>query len=92
MTHKPTEITVIDVMKSMNIEITPDMSWSVGAAVRERWRMTHNGELPKKGLRSKTAGTGSHCFAVYPREWDKVIREIVMSFTTQKQKQGELFI
>ena len=88
----PLEITVIDVMRSMNVEITPDLSWSVGAAVRERWRMTHDDELPKKRLRSKTSGGGSHCFAVYPLEWDKIIREIVNSFTTQKQKQGELFI
>ena len=59
-------VTVIDVANAIGVRLTNDQAWRVGAWAREQWRMDHGGSLPIKSLRSKTAGTGSHCFAIYP--------------------------
>jgi hypothetical protein len=83
-------ITVLDVMRAMKVEITPAISWSVGARVREAYR-TRIGMDPPKALRTKTGGGGSHCFAVYPEDMREEIERIVRSHDAQTATQGSLF-
>lgn len=82
-------ITVVDVCRSLRVEPTPDLTWPVGAIVRERWERIH-GSLPPKALRTKTAGGGSHCFAVYPEDWKPEIESVIRQFQTIATRQGEL--
>lgn len=83
-------ITVIDVIRSMGIEPTPDLSWSVGNAVRTMWER-ETGELPPKHLRTKTAGTGSHCFAIYPPAWRDKIAVVIRAHRVEAARQSDLF-
>ena len=82
-------------IEAVGIEPTNDFSWAVGAAVREEWRRRHGGELPAKGLRRKTHGEGSHCFAVYPDEFvpvmDEIIRSAARARDAEQRRQGRLF-
>jgi hypothetical protein len=66
------------------------LAWRVGAAIRLAWEHEHRG-LPPKGLARKSCGTGSHCFAVYPRAWapridaeiERVAQEIAAELRAQ---------
>lgn len=57
--------TVIDILRAWGIEPEARVTWALGAAARDAFAARY-GELPAKALRTKTAGKGSHCFAVYP--------------------------
>jgi hypothetical protein len=83
-------ITVVDVCRRMGVEPETDLMWSVGNAVRRRYEARY-GRLPPKQLRQKTGGGGSHCFAIYPHEWEPVIAEVIRAHGGQKQRQGDLF-
>ena len=81
-------ITVIDVMREQRVEITAELSWQVGAAVRNRW-LAETGTLPDKVLRPKTAATGgTHCFAVYPASWRPHIARVIGQFERERERQG----
>jgi hypothetical protein len=84
------EITVVDVIRDMGVEVTNELTWSVGARMREMWRDEH-GDLPEKGLRPKTAGPGSHCFAVYPEHWRQRIVAVVRQHVVFAERQISLF-
>ncbi len=47
-----------------------------GNAVRERW-LDRTGHLPYKDLQQKTAGSGSHCHAIYPASWLELIDDTI---------------
>jgi hypothetical protein len=83
-------ITVIDVCRALQVEPDPPLTWSVGNLVRGMWERQY-GALPEKDLRRKTAGGGSHCFAIYPYTWRDAIARVIMLHTTERQRQGELF-
>lgn len=83
-------ITIIDVFKAMGLEPSSELTWSVGAAVRDRYQEAH-GKLPEKELRAKTSGAGSHCFAVYPENWRHVIEDCISRVNTAKAAQPDLF-
>lgn len=83
-------ITIIDVMHAMGIEPTNDLTWSVGNQVRDLYESRYSA-LPEKDLRTKTNGTGSHCFAVYPETMRADIVKIIKAQHTERQRQGELF-
>ena len=83
-------VTVLDVARSMGVDLDKSTAWSVGAAVRRLYE-AEVGELPPKDLRTKTAGSGSHCFAVYPPEWRDRIAEIIMSHRVEEARQTSLF-
>ena len=83
-------ITIIDVMRELRIEPTPELSWSIGAAVRDYFERLY-GRLPEKELRTKTSGGGSHCFAIYPQEMKSKIINIIHLHQLESQRQGELF-
>lgn len=82
-------ITAIDVFKAKGLEPEPRLTWAVGAAVRERYR-DRFGKLPAKELRTKTAGGGSHCLAVYPESWWPIIADAIDA-TRPKPAAPDLF-
>jgi hypothetical protein len=83
-------VTVIDICRELGVEITPELKWSVGAEVRARYEARF-GRLSDKELRTKTSGTGSHCFAVYPGIMVPDIREVIRAHRAEAQRQGSLF-
>lgn len=83
-------ITVVDVFKAMGLSPTVQMTWAVGAAVRDRYQERF-GHLPEKVLRTKTSGSGSHCFAVYPPSWRPVIVECISRVNAARAAQPDLF-
>ncbi len=83
-------ITVIEVMREMGVEMSNDLAWSVGTRVRVMWEERH-GDLPAKELRAKTAGGGSHCFAVYPEDWRDKIVSVIEAAGPEASRQLPLF-
>jgi hypothetical protein len=82
--------TVMDVFRDLRFEPEPRISWAVGAEVRQRYEERY-GELPRKVLRPKTSGAGSHCFALYPPEMRPVVETIVREHNPDNSAQGDLF-
>lgn len=83
-------ITIIDVMRELRVEPVPELTWSIGAAVRDYYERLH-GRAPEKELRTKTCGAGSHCFAIYPQDMRPKIVSIIRLHQLESQRQGELF-
>jgi hypothetical protein len=83
-------ITIIDVMRELQVEPTPRLSWEVGAAVRDYYEQFY-GCLPEKELRPKTNAGGTHCFAVYPESMKPKIIKIIKLHEWESQRQMELF-
>jgi hypothetical protein len=83
-------ITVIDVIRDMSVEPSPQLCWPVGNRTRERW-MDLYGHPPLKELRCKTYDGGTHCFAVYPDSFRSEIALIVASEQAEQARQGDLF-
>ena len=52
------------------------LAWAIGNLVRDAYWKRY-GTLPDKGLRDKTSGQGSHCFALYPDEFLPVVDAIL---------------
>ncbi len=88
-------VSVIDRIRGLGYEPTNDLAWRCGDAVREAWRERTGGELPRKELRRKTAGGGSHCFAVYPPDFrdtiDATIHAIAAELDADAARQESLF-
>lgn len=82
-------ITVIDVARSMGVELSREDAWRIGAAIRDRYK-AQNDRLPPKELRPKTSGIGSHCFAVYPESYRPLIERAIRSAGAVRTKQGSL--
>ncbi len=83
------KITIIDVAREMGIEINPELTWAVGAIVRDEY-IAEYGESPIKDLRKKTHGAGSHCFAVYPAWWKDRIASHYRRLGSFSASQGRL--
>jgi hypothetical protein len=62
------KITVPDVARAMGVPLSRTLLWSVGGRIAAMYERAM-GEAPPKGLRPKTTGAGSHCFALYPLSW-----------------------
>ena len=87
-------VTITERIRALGYEANNELSWRVGAAIRNRWEETH-GELPEKDLRQKTSGRGSHCMAVYPIEWigfiDSIIRKVAEQIHAEEARQVRLW-
>jgi hypothetical protein len=83
-------ITVVDVCRELGVEPYSDLTWSVGARVRDLYEARF-GYLPGKELRPKTRDRGSHCFAVYPVSMRDAIAEIIGTHRTEARRQRDLF-
>jgi hypothetical protein len=79
-------ITIVDVMRALQVEPTKRVTWLVGPRVRDRWSDIHGGP-PPKALRQKTAGAGTHCFAVYPVAFRPEIEAIIRAHGTEAARQ-----
>ncbi len=79
-------LTIIQVCRTERIEPENEMTWSVGAQVRDEWE-AEMGYPPEKDLRVKTCGTGSHMFAVYPPSWYGRIAKLLRAYGAQSAKQ-----
>lgn len=76
-------ITIIDVCRQEKVEPVPALTWAVGARVAALYERRY-GRLPSKDLRTKTSGTGSHCFAVYPLRMRDEIAKIIREYLTKR--------
>jgi hypothetical protein len=84
-------ITTIDVFRRLGLNPTKDEAWAVGAAVRDRYQEIF-GALPPKGLRPKTrSDAGSHCFALYPPEFEPLIEQVIGRMKIARDAQRDLF-
>ncbi len=83
-------ITIIDVCRALSVDPEPRLTWPVGNAVRDLYEGRY-GALPEKALRTKTAGTGSHCFAIYPEDMRGDIERIIRLHDWERQSQCDLF-
>jgi hypothetical protein len=81
-------ITVPDVVRGMKIEPTPRLNVSVGGRMQHIF-CRRFGAQPPKVLGEKTAGGGSHCFAIYPPSWRKEIEAIVREYRSDAKKRDE---
>ena len=83
-------ITVHDVARAMDLELNDEMAWSIGALVAKAWQW-QSGTPPLKDLRTKKAGTGSHCFALYPPAFRGRIELIIRGYKPPDAEQMSLF-
>jgi hypothetical protein len=83
-------ITIIQVAKSMGLELDNATAWSVGSEMAQKY-MEEFAEQPPKELRPKTSGAGSHCFAVYPSTWEGRIKKAITERLEFASKQLDFF-
>ena len=83
-------ITVMQVFDAMNIKPDRRLSWSVGSIVANKFRDIH-GHQPPKDNRPKTSGGGSHCFALYHRDWIPYITDVIKVYVIIPNPQDSLF-
>jgi hypothetical protein len=85
---------VRDVLRALNVEPEPSVSWPVGWAIRDAY-LERFERLPDKALRPKTNGGGTHCFAVYPDTFwydaKAVARSALVAIKTAKARQPDMF-
>ena len=83
-------MTVTERIRALGYEANKTLSWRAGAAIRDKWE-TATGFLPRKALKKKTSGTGSHCMAVYPATWqqdiDGLIHRIAAEIQAEESRQ-----
>ena len=89
-----TGFTVIDLLRQLRVEPTSKLTWSLGELLREDFKREYD-RPPKKDLRPKTSGKGSHCFAVYPDRYYedalKFVRKRLEHLDTEASRQMPLF-
>lgn len=83
-------ITVPGIFRELGLEPEKSATTAVGIRVRDMWLKEHD-ELPRKELKRKTAGGGSHCFATYPASWRDRIIEVIRTFVVAESRQLSLF-
>jgi hypothetical protein len=83
-------ITVMQVFNAMGIKPDKSTSWSVGSMIASEFA-NEFGHQPPKDNRPKTSGSGTHCFALYPRSWEPRIRAVIAKHVTAQSAQGGLF-
>ena len=87
----PYWITIHDVARAINVELSDDVAWSIGNRLSAEWAKLHDGNLPENVLRRKKNGGGSHHFAAYPPSWFPKITQLIDQYETEAAKQGDLF-
>lgn len=63
------EKTIVERMIELGYVPDKYLNWEIGQKM-EKWYTKRHNALPKKDLRQKTSGPGSHCFAVYEHHED----------------------
>lgn len=85
-----TMVTIIDVARSMGVEMSKEVSWEVGTACANKYREIY-GTQPMKDLRTKTSGGGTHCFAIYPQTFVPIIKAAIEAAGAERDRQESLF-
>jgi hypothetical protein len=83
-------ITLHDVAGDLGIVLSNTQAWTVGADIRNRYQRV-TGLVPPKDNRTKKAGIGSHCFALYPPAWRAEIVAAIRSADPETSPQEDLF-
>lgn len=83
-------MTVIERLKERRLTMSKQQRWQLGAAARDRF-IELTGRAPRKELRTKTSGAGSHCFAIYPREFEVELDALIDSYKAADDAQKKLF-
>ena len=83
-------ISLHDVAERLGVQLTNGQAWEVGQTVARRWADCV-GRQPRKDLRTKKNGAGSHCFAVYPPEWATVLEGVIKAVQPALRGQRDLF-
>lgn len=87
---KNSTITVPEVIRDMNVEVSPSIRWTIGNEIKRQW-IARYGCLPDKELRNKADGSnGSHVLAVYPEKWRSKIEELVSYYKKGPKPQLKL--
>ena len=71
-----TYVTIVEVMRRLGVEITNEKTWALGREAR-KLHVAQYGVPPRKVLRQKTNGTGSHDFSGYPPEFVGVVEGLI---------------
>lgn len=79
-------ITVIDVFREMGMETDKKKTWAVGQMMQKHYAKKH-GCQPPKDNRTKTCGVGVHCFAIYPPQYRRKIRSLVVKVGAEENRQ-----
>jgi hypothetical protein len=94
MVYPAWDFTVVDLIRTLGYEVENELSWTAGNQLRDAW-IARTGELPEKRLRQKTAGKGSHCFAIYPHAFHsealEIVRKIAEQIYSERARQLGLF-
>ena len=88
--NKSDWVTIIDVAKALNVDLSSREAWEVGAAVRDAYEVAC-GHPPLKILRRKTNGGGSHCFAIYPISFRPHIERAILAVPRARAAQPDMF-
>lgn len=83
-------VTVPEVARRHGLELDNNGMWTAGAIVRRMYELDY-GELPPKALRPKSHAGGSHCFAVYPSDWEPRILAVLRDVGAAAAAQPDLF-
>ena len=83
-------ITIIQVAKSIGVELDNSTAWSIGSEMASAYAEQY-GHQPPKELRPKTSGDGTHCFAIYPASWESKIIEAIKTRKVIADSQQRLF-
>lgn len=83
-------VTIIDVAKDLDVDLSSREAWEVGAAVRDAYEAAF-GKPPIKVLRPKTNGQGSHCFAIYPHSFRHQVERAILAVPRARAAQPDMF-
>lgn len=78
-------ITIPQVARNMGVLLDKKTSWKIGSSIAAKYHAAF-GKQPIKGLRPKTNGLGSHCFALYPPNWQSVIENEISIYKNSIQQ------
>lgn len=85
----PAGHTVPEICRALRLEPHRRVTVPVGAKARDEYERRYHAE-PPKGLRRKTSGSGTHCFAIYPDEMVPFIEALLNQACGESEIQGTL--
>lgn len=84
-------ITVPQVCRMMGLEPDNHTMWSVGDVMQQRFYLRNKTQPPKENAK-KTHGTGVHCFAHYPPDYQEEIEAEILKHKPDPDKQQDMFL
>jgi hypothetical protein len=81
--------TIHNVAEAMGLVLSNEQAWEIGARLATRYGAVER-EAPRKELRGKKNGGGSHCFAVYPPSWRPHLEAEIRAVEAEAARQGRL--